>query len=63
MVRKKLEDTQPIKIDSSQELSVKDSVSPHLSDTQSLKVQPKRWKLILSGFAFLIFLTLLGGSI
>ena len=44
MIRKKLDDTQPIKIDSPEELSEVNPVPADLNDTQSIQLKPKRWK-------------------
>ena len=61
MARKKLEDTQPINIDSTQELPVQSDGPPGLGDTQPLKVKPRWWKLLLIGFTILFILGSVGG--
>lgn len=61
MVSKKLEDTQPIKTNSPKESVENNAIPSTLSDTQSIRVKPKRWKLIFFGL-LLILLFAIGGS-
>lgn len=63
MVRKKLEDTQSIKIKSPEEFVDNGSVPVDLSDTQSIKIKPKRWKSIVLGLILILVLAIGGGSI
>ena len=63
MNSKKIEDTQPIKINSLDELAEKDPVSADLSDTQSIQVKPKRWKSIILGLLLILLFAIGGGSI
>lgn len=63
MVSKKIEDTQPIKINSPEEFSENDPVPTDLSDTQSIKIKPKRWKSIVLGLFLILFFAIGGGSI
>ena len=60
MVRKILEDTQPIKTN----LPVEDeSISQKLSSTQPIRTKPKRWKTILLGAILIVLFALGGGGI
>ena len=63
MIRKKLDDTQPIKIESLKKLSEINPVSADLSDTQSIQVKPKRWKSILLGLLLVIFFAIGSGGV
>ncbi|MDO9545563.1 MAG: hypothetical protein Q7J07_02295 [Pelolinea sp.] len=62
MVSKKLEDTQPIKTNSPVESGEKKSPSLKLSDTQSIRTKPKRWKLILLGVLMIMLFAIGGGG-
>ena len=63
MISKKIEDTQPIKINSPEELTEKNPVTADLSDTQSIQVKPKRWKSIVLGLLLILLLAIAGGGI
>ena len=63
MISKKLEDTQPIKTNSLEELSQINPVPTDLSDTQSIQVKPKRWKSIVLGLLLILLLAIAGGGI
>jgi len=63
MVRKKLEDTQPIKINSPEESAETNTITSNFSDTQSIRVKPKRWKSIILGSVLILLFAIGGGSI
>ncbi len=63
MVRKKLEDTQPIKINPSGELAETNPIPANLSDTKTVHVKPKRWKSIILGLLLILLFAIGGGSI
>ena len=63
MVSKKIEDTQPIKTSSPKELVENNAVPSTLSDTQSIRVKPKRWKLILFGLLLILLFAISGSGI
>jgi outer membrane protein assembly factor BamD (BamD/ComL family) len=63
MVSKKIEDTQPIKINSLEESAENNPVPADLSDTQSIQIKPKRWKTIILGMLLILIFAIGGGSI
>ena len=63
MVSKKLEDTQPIKINPPAELAETNPIPANLSDTKTVLVKPKRWKLIILGLLLILLFAIGGGSI
>jgi hypothetical protein len=62
MVRKKLGDTQPININQVGDTVVESNSAPTLSDTQSIRIKPKRWKLFLLGLLLVILFAAAGGG-
>lgn len=63
MVSKKLDDTQPILTNLPVDPVEKESSSPKLSDTQSIRTKPKRWKAFLLGVLLTVLFALGGGGI
>jgi len=63
MVSKKLEDTQPISTDSSEKSAEINTTASTLSDTQSFRVKPKRWKSIFLGLLLILLFSIGGGGI
>jgi tetratricopeptide (TPR) repeat protein len=63
MVSKKIEDTQPIKINSLEESAENNPVPADLSDTQSIQIKPKRWKTIILGMLLILLFAIGGGGI
>lgn len=63
MVSKKLEDTQPISTNSSEESAEINTTTSTPSDTQSIRVKPKRWKSIFFGLLLILLFSICGGGI
>ena len=58
-----MEDTQPIKINSLEEIAEISPAPTNLIDTQSIQVKPKRWKSIILGLLLILLFAAGGGSI